>query len=112
MSTASAGPITASAIPVAVEHLERAVELKPDDPVINDHLGDAYWRIGRKLEAKISVAAEPTLKPDDDLIATIDKKSENGLADTPADQGGEFAPAHEDRRLVSLRSPARGRSSR
>ena len=51
-STASAGPITGSAaMPAAVEHLERAVELKPDDPIINDHLGDAYWRVGRKIEA-------------------------------------------------------------
>ena len=25
----------------AVKHLERAVELKPEDPTINDHLGDA-----------------------------------------------------------------------
>jgi hypothetical protein len=28
---------------------ERAVELKPDDPTINDHLGDAY-EDGRTLE--------------------------------------------------------------
>jgi hypothetical protein len=26
--------------------------LKPNDPEINDHLGDAYWRAGRKLEAR------------------------------------------------------------
>jgi tetratricopeptide (TPR) repeat protein len=68
----------------AVEHLERAVELKPDDPVINDHLGDAYWRIGRKLEAKYQWQQSLTLKPDKDLIATIDKKLKDGLADTPA----------------------------
>ena len=68
----------------AVEHLERAVELKPDDPVINDHLGDAYWRIGRKLEAKYQWQQSLTLKPDKDLIATIDKKLKDGLADAPA----------------------------
>jgi hypothetical protein len=28
----------------AVKHLERTIELKPEDPTINDHLGDAYWR--------------------------------------------------------------------
>src|SRR5262245_47593069 len=67
----------------AVEHLERAVELKPDDPVINDHLGDAYWRIGRKLEAKYQWQQSLTLKPDKDLIATIDKKLKDGLADAP-----------------------------
>jgi tetratricopeptide (TPR) repeat protein len=68
----------------AVEHLERAVELRPDDPVINDHLGDAYWRIGRKLEAKYQWQQSLTLKPDKDLIATIDKKLKDGLADAPA----------------------------
>ena len=35
----------------------------PSDPVINDHLGDAYWQIGRKLEAvfqwKHALANEP-----------------------------------------------------
>jgi len=68
----------------AVEHLERAVELRPDDPVINDHLGDAYWRTGRKLEAKYQWQQSLTLKPDKDLIATIDKKLKDGLADAPA----------------------------
>ena len=28
-----------------------AVELEPEDPTINEHLGDAYWAAGRKLEA-------------------------------------------------------------
>ena len=36
----------------AVEALERAVQLRSNDPEINDHLGDAYWRTGRKLEAR------------------------------------------------------------
>lgn len=36
----------------AIEHLERAVELEPMDPTINDHLGDAYWAVGRKQEAR------------------------------------------------------------
>lgn len=35
----------------AVEHLERAIELKPLDPTINDHLGDAFWATGRETEA-------------------------------------------------------------
>ncbi|TFG85821.1 MAG: tetratricopeptide repeat protein, partial [Hyphomicrobiales bacterium] len=67
----------------AVEQLERAVELKPDDPVINDHLGDAYWRIGRTLEAKYQWQQSLTLKPDNDLVASIEKKLEDGLPDNP-----------------------------
>ena len=35
----------------AVEELERAVNLKPTDPIINDHLGDAYLKVNRELEA-------------------------------------------------------------
>jgi predicted negative regulator of RcsB-dependent stress response len=52
--------------------------------VINDHLGDAYWRIGRKLEAKYQWEQSLTLKPDADLITTIDKKLKDGLPDIPA----------------------------
>ena len=36
----------------AVSHLERAVELEPSDPTINEHLEDAYWRVGRQREAR------------------------------------------------------------
>lgn len=32
--------------------LEKAVEYVPHDAVINDHLGDAYWKIDRRLEAQ------------------------------------------------------------
>lgn len=35
----------------AVEVLERAAALAPYHMVINDHLGDAYWQVGRRLEA-------------------------------------------------------------
>lgn len=31
--------------------LENAVRLQPEDPTLNDHLGDAYWKVGRKREA-------------------------------------------------------------
>ncbi|MCA0963486.1 tetratricopeptide repeat protein [Salipiger bermudensis] len=36
----------------SVVHMERAAELMAVDPVVNDHLGDAYWAVGRKLEAE------------------------------------------------------------
>ena len=32
--------------------LEQAVLLRPNDAEINDHLGDAYWKADRKLEAR------------------------------------------------------------
>ncbi|MEP1884966.1 MAG: tetratricopeptide repeat protein, partial [Marinomonas sp.] len=34
----------------AVGHMERAVELEAVDPIVNDHLGDVYWAVGRKRE--------------------------------------------------------------
>jgi hypothetical protein len=34
-----------------VPQLEKAVGLLPYDSTINDHLGDAYWENGRRLEA-------------------------------------------------------------
>ena len=48
----------------AVKKLERAVLLKPDDPTINDHLGDAYWRVGRTLEAHFQWSQAKDFKPD------------------------------------------------
>lgn len=36
----------------AIEYLERAAMIKPYNAVINDHLGDAYWMAGRRLEAR------------------------------------------------------------
>jgi tetratricopeptide (TPR) repeat protein len=35
----------------AVSYLEKAVSLRPADTTINEHLGDAYWQVGRKTEA-------------------------------------------------------------
>jgi hypothetical protein len=32
--------------------MERAVELLAVDPVVNDHLGDVYWAVGRHREAE------------------------------------------------------------
>jgi len=59
--------------------LQRALELMPSDPVINDHLGDAYWKTGRKLEAvfqwKHALANEPT---DEDRFK-ITRKLQVGL---------------------------------
>jgi tetratricopeptide (TPR) repeat protein len=35
----------------AVAYMEKAAEILPTDPVINDHLGDILWAVGRKREA-------------------------------------------------------------
>ena len=35
----------------SIEILEKAVSLSPNDATLNDHLGDAYWKVGRTREA-------------------------------------------------------------
>ena len=32
--------------------LNRAIQLMPDDPIVNDHYGDILWRMNRKLQAR------------------------------------------------------------
>lgn len=63
----------------AVPHLERAVELLPYDPVINDHLGDAYWKVGRRLEARFQWERARNHSEDEDLKAAVADKIINGL---------------------------------
>jgi tetratricopeptide (TPR) repeat protein len=63
----------------AVRYLERAVELKPDDPVLNDHLGDALWRVGREREARFQWDQALSLKPEPEDEEKIKKKLETGL---------------------------------
>ena len=61
--------------------LERAVELKPQDPTINDHLGDAYWKTGRTLEATFQWAHARDLSPEPDDLKKINEKLRTGLID-------------------------------
>ena len=32
--------------------LKRAVELMPEDPIVNDHYGDILWKLDRKIQAR------------------------------------------------------------
>ena len=82
--------------------LERAVELMPDDPTINDHLGDAYAQVGRNREAifqwQRSLAALETEQKQSEAttiapiteattapvsVATLKNKIQNGLPKLP-----------------------------
>lgn len=63
----------------AVEKLEQAVELEAGDPEINGHLGDAYWKVGRKDEAEFQWRRVLTLKPDDKVKAATEAKLASGL---------------------------------
>ncbi|OHB30378.1 MAG: hypothetical protein A2790_17355 [Phenylobacterium sp. RIFCSPHIGHO2_01_FULL_69_31] len=67
----------------AVEVLEQAVELEAGDPEINNHLGDAYWMVGRKDEAVFQWRRVLTLKPDDRIKGDAEKKLASGLGPQP-----------------------------
>jgi tetratricopeptide (TPR) repeat protein len=58
----------------AVDKLEQAVELEAGDPEVNDHLGDAYWKVGRKDEALFQWRRVLTLKPDPKVRASVEAK--------------------------------------
>ena len=60
--------------PNAVSTLEHAVALEAGDAEINDHLGDAYWRAGRRDEARFQWRAVLTFKPDPDVKARAEAK--------------------------------------
>jgi Flp pilus assembly protein TadD len=63
----------------AVEKLEQAVELEAGDPEINNHLGDAYWKVGRRDEAQFQWRRVLTLKPDDKIKLSAETKLASGL---------------------------------
>jgi tetratricopeptide (TPR) repeat protein len=81
----------------AVEKLEAAVVLEPGDPDVNDHLGDAYWRVGRKLEATFQWAHARDLKPEPEELPKILKKLEHGLPEEATSQANstEKPPAKQ-----------------
>lgn len=69
----------------AVEKLEAAVELEPGDPDINGHLGDAYWKVGRTIEARFQWQRVLSLEPTDKQKVESEDKLKNGLGlSTPA----------------------------
>jgi Flp pilus assembly protein TadD len=57
-----------------VKTLEKAVELAPEDATVNGHLGDAYWKAGRKLEAQYQWRRALSLNPDPDEVPKLEAK--------------------------------------
>lgn len=59
----------------AVGYLEKALAGQPQDPTINEHLGDAYWSVGRKYEARYAWKTANLFANEEDrerLLAKID----------------------------------------
>jgi Flp pilus assembly protein TadD len=65
--------------PGAVVLLERARAAEPGDPTVADHLGDALWRVGRRIEARHAWESAMTLEPDAKLKAALEGKLRYGL---------------------------------
>jgi tetratricopeptide (TPR) repeat protein len=63
---------------LAIAGLERAVVLDHAEPEIGEHLGDAYWRAGRRVDARYSWAAA-RVQADGTMAARLDGKIERGL---------------------------------
>lgn len=75
---------------IAVQTLEEAVGKQPGNAEIVDHLGDAYWQVGRRREAEWQWTRVLTLEPEAPRRAEVEQKLARGLSDpTPLPGGGQ-----------------------
>ncbi len=64
----------------AEKYLKRALQLMPDDPIVNDHYGDVLWRLNRKLQAKYFWESVLRLEEtEDEMKSKVKSKLLNGL---------------------------------
>lgn len=73
--------------PQAVGHMERAAELEAVDPIVNDHLGDVYWAVGRKREAQFQWHRALSFGPEEAEAERIRRKLEVGLDKVLEEEG-------------------------
>ena len=57
-------------------HLERAIQMMPDDPIVNDHFADCLWMIDKKIQARYYWEYVLTLEDTEDELK---KKIQNKL---------------------------------
>ena len=75
-----AGYIINSNYQLAVEFLEKATMLEPEDAVIISHLGDAYWQTNRYNEAHFKWRYAAQITNDSKLKADLQNKLVSGLS--------------------------------
>jgi len=64
----------------AETYLKRAVELMPDDAIVNDHYGDILWKLGRKIQARYFWKNVFKMEDvDEELLQKINSKIIKGL---------------------------------
>ncbi len=63
----------------AEKFLKKAVELMPDDPIVNDHYGDILWKLDRKIQARYFWSTVLKMKDaEQELINQIQNKLIDG----------------------------------
>ncbi|MNS50417.1 Beta-barrel assembly-enhancing protease [compost metagenome] len=73
---------------VAVTTLEEAVAKEPANAEINDHLGDAYWAVGRQREAGFQWNRVLSLDVEAERKAEVEAKLRDKLGQEPTDDSG------------------------
>ncbi len=64
----------------AEKFLKRAVELMPEDPIVNDHYGDILWKLDRKIQARYFWASVLDMEDaDKEIIKKINIKMIEGM---------------------------------
>ncbi len=67
----------------AEKFLKRAVELMPEDPIVNDHYGDILWKLNRKIQARYFWLSVLNLKDTEkEMKEKINRKIIDGLQKT------------------------------
>jgi len=67
----------------AENYLKRAVELMPEDPIVNDHYGDILWKLDRKIQARYFWRNVLNLEEtEDEMKINIKDKLQEGLIDS------------------------------
>ena len=67
----------------AEKYLKQAIQLMPNDPIINDHYGDILWKLDRKLQARYFWESVLNFKTtEDDMKKSILKKLLKGPKET------------------------------
>ena len=67
----------------AEKYLKQAIQLMPNDPIVNDHYGDILWKLDRKLQARYFWESILNFKTtEDDMKKSILKKLLKGPKET------------------------------
>ena len=67
----------------AEKYLKQAIQLMPNDPIVNDHYGDILWKLDRKLQARYFWESVLNFKTtEDDIKKSILKKLLKGPKET------------------------------